>query len=126
MTAELPGIAEHVAAERAEERKRQWADIERRHMESIRLCWPEWDGPKVGARCQVHQPVAFNITHGQKMYHAGAPCVLEAQDGDYWIARIEYAEGSQCAKLYNGQRLRLGIYDIWPPVYELREAREAV
>jgi hypothetical protein len=122
---ELPGIAEHVAAERAQERKRQWAEIERRHMESMRLCWPEWDGPKVGARCQVHQPVVFNITHGQKMYHAGASCVLEAQDGDYWIARVEYLEGSRCAKLYNGQRLRLGIYDIWPPVYELIEARRA-
>jgi hypothetical protein len=125
MTADLPGITEHVEAERADEHKRRWAEIERRHVQSMRLCWPEWDGPKVGARCQVNQPVVFNITHGAKRYHAGASCVLEAQDGEHWIARVDYAEGSKCAKLYNGERLRLGIYDIWPPVYELIEARRA-
>ncbi len=63
--------------------------------------------------------MAFNLTHGRTSYHASAPCEIIAQDGEDWLCRIEYPAESRCASIYNGQILRLGVIDIWPPVQNL-------
>jgi hypothetical protein len=123
MTAELPGISDHLAVEKAAAQDR-WRDkLDDDNLRSMRTCWPEWDGPKVGMTAQVKSPVVYSITEGEMRYHAGALVVLEAHDGLYWTARVEYGDHCPIAPIYNGHRLRLRMMDIWPPVYELREQR---
>lgn len=89
------------------------------HLQSMRVCWPEWDGPKVGGRCEVHSGVVHSLTHNETRYHYMAPCVLLANDGEYWTARVDYDHG-WCKEAYNGELLRLHITDIWAPVGVLR------
>lgn len=94
------------------------------HIKMMRSCWPEWDGPKVGGRCEVHDVLAWSVTHGRNLYHYMAPCELMAEKAGEWIARIDYPETSWCAKKYNGEILRLPITNIWPPVQLLISARK--
>lgn len=89
------------------------------HLKSLRLCWPEWDGPKVGGRCEVDSCVVHSITHNERRYHYMAPCVLLKEDGEYWTACVDYADG-WCKDTYNGELLRLHITEIWAPVHILR------
>ena len=88
------------------------------HRRMWKLCW-DWEGPEIGGRCQVSGCMAFNVTHGRTSYHASAPCEIIAQDGEDWLCRIDYWPESWCAAVYNGQILRLGVMDIWPPVRDL-------
>ena len=76
MTAELPGISEHLAVEKAAAQDRWWDKLDEDNLRSMRTCWPEWDGPKLGMTAQVKSPVVFSITEGEMRYHAGAPVVL--------------------------------------------------
>ena len=101
------------------------ADPLAHHIKTMRLCWPEWDGPKIGAKCQVESVIAYNVTHGEARYHYMAPCEIVGEENGEWIARIEYPEGSPCAQLYNGEILRLPTTNVWPPVYALGAARKA-
>lgn len=82
-------------------------------------CWPDWDGPKAGGRCEVHKTMARNITQGASRYHYMAPCEILMEVDDEWICRIDYPPNTPCADLYNGQLLRLPITNIWPPVHIL-------
>lgn len=73
------------------------------------------------------QCIVFNMTHGQHRYHSCAPCrILEILDeGNTFIVEIEYEDkDGSCAKLYNGQRLRLDITEVWAPVAQLIAQRE--
>jgi hypothetical protein len=93
------------------------------HRRMWKICW-DWDGPKIGGRCQVSGCMAFNVTHQRISYHASAPCEIIAQEGDHWLCRIDYSAESWCAAIYNGQILRLGVIDIWPPVRDLNLYRK--
>jgi hypothetical protein len=90
-----------------------------RHIESMRCCWPYWQGPRVEdsihGRCSVHDTMAENLTTGRNQYHYMAPCRIESvsPDGMEIIGVIDYAPGSTCAWM-NGQRLRLPITNVWP------------
>jgi len=95
---------------------------ERRHL--WKLCW-DWEGPQVGGRCQVDSVTARNETHGGIRFHYMAPCEIIAQDGDEYLCRIDYAPDCHCADIYNGQILRLGILEIWPPVRDFIIQRKA-
>lgn len=94
------------------------------HIKMMRSCWPEWDGPKVGCRCQVAGCFAWSITHNSLQYRSAAPCKLIAEESGEWIACIDYPETSWCAKKYNGEILRLPITNIWPPVQQLIATRK--
>lgn len=93
------------------------------HIKMMRICWPEWDGPNVGDRCEVHDCMALSVTHGAIRYHYMAPCEIIGEEAGEWLARIEYPPGTPCAALYNGEILRLPITNIWPPVRWLNEAK---
>jgi hypothetical protein len=88
------------------------------HCRMWKLCW-DWEGPKIGGRCQVNNCIVRNETHGDLSYHYMAPCEIIAQDGEDWLCRIDYQPECWCADAYNGQILRLGVMDIWPPVHYL-------
>lgn len=119
VTAELPGIAEHLAAEKESRLQRWEREQDEENLRSMRACWPEWDGPKVGMRCEVRSTVVHDLTDNDLAYHYCAPVVLEEHDGEYWIARVDYDKDCWAAKVYNGRKLRLRMSDIWPPVHDL-------
>lgn len=100
------------------------------HRQSMRNCWPDWEGPRVEdsvhGRCQVGECCVHSLTHGQTLYHYMAPCIIESisDDGNTIIAVIDYPADSHCAA-DNGQRLRLDITEVWPPTAELWAMRHA-
>ncbi len=95
------------------------------HRRMWKLCW-DWEGPEIGGRCEVNNCIVRNETHGDSRYHYMAPCEIIAQDGEDWLCRIDYQPECWCAAIYNGQILRLGVMDIWPPVHHLiAQRREA-
>ncbi len=107
---------------RADLRQRQLAD----HRASMKTCWPEWTGPVAGGNgtsgfCEVHSCGVHNLTHGETRYHYMAPCRIESvsADGLTVIAVVEYDRPGWCQDRYNGQRLRLDLIDVWPPVWLL-------
>lgn len=108
---------EERAARRAaqvEEQKRLWA-----------ACWPEWEGPVVGGRCEVDAVCAYNLTHGEIRYHYMAPCRIEEMvDAETFTVVVDYADDApEHVKHHNGERLRLDITEVWAPVRLLIEAR---
>ena len=54
-----------------------------------------------------------------------APCRIESvsPDGLTIIASVEYDRPCSCADLYNGERLRLDLTEVWPPVWLLSAQR---
>lgn len=101
------------------------AEIER-HRKSWACCWPEWEGPRVGGWCCVGSCVVFNITNDEISYHYCAPCrIIEiSDDGETFVVEIEYQSDCHCAPIYNGQRLRLDVLEVWAPVCQLIAERE--
>ena len=111
---------------RAAARARQLAE----HREHLALCWPEWrgpvaNGPGASGFCEVNTLDAFSLTHGERRYHYMAPCRIESvsADGLTIMAVVEYQRPCPCADLYNGERLRLDLTEVWPPVWLLSERR---
>lgn len=119
-------------AEAQEGERRRAVERERRlreHRESMKCCWPEWDGPVANghgtsAFCEVGDLLAYSLTHGQRRYHYTAPCRIESvsADGLTIIGVVEYSASSPCSH-HNGERLRLDITEVWPPVFLLSEQR---
>lgn len=109
--------------DREDKVRRRQADKDRTRT-SWKVCWPEWEGPKLGGWIEVGMPCVFNLTHGNIAYHYMAPCIIrEIRDGgDTFIVEIQYASG-HCAKLYNGQMLRLDVTEVWAPVCKLLDKR---
>jgi len=105
------------AAVQEEEQSRQkWID---QHLQSLRTCWPEWEGPRVGGWCSVNSTCAFSVTHGELRYHYCAPCRLLFQIDQWtWLAVIVYTGDTHC-RCYTGELLRLDITDIWAPTDKL-------
>jgi hypothetical protein len=102
----------------------------KQHLDSMRCCWPDWEGPRVEdsvhGRCSVHTCICHSITHNDTRYHYMAPCIIESisEDGNTIIAVVNYEPDSHCADM-NGERLRLDITEVWPPTDELWELRHA-
>ncbi len=98
------------------------------HRRILACCWPEWT-PAVGGRCGVGLPLVHSLTHNQRRYHYMAPCLIREirDDGETFIVEVAYPPGTanDCDKRYNGEMLRLDITEIWAPVSELNEARDA-
>lgn len=93
------------------------------HRKSMKLCWPQWNGPKVDSEsvdgyCSVNCAIVHSITHGENRYHYMAPCrIIGIEDNRKTIiAEIQYEQGSTCEH-YNGELLRLDITEVWAPVY---------
>ena len=120
----LPGFAAQEAQSRAVaqslDRRQRVAD----HLHSLAICWPQWDGPKVGGRCEVHGCVVHSLTHNALRYHFLAPCIILeiSEDRETIIAQVDYRPGSTCEH-HNGERLRLDITDVWAPVSILHNHR---
>ena len=116
----FPFIVQHDQARAAERDAGRVAD----HITFMRCCWPDWHGPKVDpgidGLCSVHECIVFNLTHNENRYHYMAPCRIESvsQDGLTVTAVIDYGPDSVCSH-YNGERLRLDITAVWPPVAHL-------
>ena len=94
------------------------------HITFMRCFWPDWQGPRVEdsvhGLCSVHNCIVFNLTHNENRYHYMAPCRIESvsEDGLTVTAVIDYGPDSVCSH-YNGERLRLDITEVWPPVARL-------
>jgi hypothetical protein len=113
----LPAIEAALDVERA---KRTLED-RRERIEYVkdgwRVCWPEWEGPRVGGWCEVSSCCAFSITRGKECYHYGAPCeILEiSPDGETLIVEVQFPPEVVHCSHYNGERLRLDITQVWAP-----------
>jgi hypothetical protein len=90
------------------------------HYNSLKLCWKEWNGPKVSdtidGYCSVNTPIVYSITDKCNRYHYMAPCKILtiSPDGETLEVEIKYCPSSTCAH-YNGTILRLDITDVWAP-----------
>ena len=123
--------ADETRARQTDERVRRVAE----HRESMKVCWPEWSGPAAGGSgasgfCEVHTCGVHSLTHGGSRYHYMAPCRIESvsPDGQTIIVVVEYDRPGWAQDRYNGERLRLDITEVWPPVWLLaarRRRREA-
>ena len=89
-------------------------------------CWPEWEGPILNGDCQVEAFAVWSVTHRRNaVYYCALVRILEiSNDGLLFDVEINYAEDSIC-RWMNGERLRLDLTDIWPPVDRLYAARLA-
>ncbi len=96
------------------------------HIRSWEVCWPEWDGPRVGGYCEVHT-IGAQIEGGGYTYCYMELCRLlqERPDGS-WLAVIEMGEIRGEPWIKDGTRLILPIDSIWPPVRLLRQARDKI
>ena len=100
------------------------------HRETMKMCWPEWDGPAANGSgtsrfCEVHACCVHSLTHNDTRYHYTAPCRIESvsPDGLTVVAVVEYDRTGWTQDRYNGERLRLDITEVWPPVRLLLAAR---
>lgn len=108
------------------------ADAKRieRHIELMRICWPDWQGPIVSddihGRCEVGTCIVFSETDGGPRYHYCAPCkIIEiSPDGTTIRASVDYPDFSLLSQIYNNKVLRLHITEVWPPVAELNSNRQ--
>jgi hypothetical protein len=118
---------------------RRRKDRVRSHIQSMRCCWPEWEGPRVEdsvhGLCSVHSCCVHSITHGETRYHYMAPCVIESisEDGETIIAVIQYDESApEHCRDDNGEKLRLDITEVWAPtatlwtMYHAAQVAEAI
>lgn len=110
------------------------------HLRSMRLAWPEWEGPRVEdsihGRCEVHSCICRSLTHGDERYHYMAPVkITEVRPDGSVIGFIDYipdpsdpdqTQGvNMCARQYNGEVVLLEPEDIWAPVTDLWALRHA-
>lgn len=126
MTLETPFFDALLLQEKEEQAKAEITNRKKQiaeHRRMMKLCWPNWNGPKIDSESadgyiSVGTCIVYSITHGQKNYHAGAPCRVIGieDDGETIIAEIEYKAGCICQH-YNGELLRLDILEIWPPTH---------
>ena len=118
--------ADESRAQQANERERQIAQ----HRETMKACWPEWSGPVAGGDgasgfCEVHACCVHNLTDGRTRYHYMAPCRIKSVslDGLTLIVVVDYHRPGWAQERYNGERLRLDITEVWPPVWLLAARR---
>lgn len=108
------------AIEQEERTRRRIAD----HMRSLRISWPEWNGPEVGMDASVNECIVFSLTKGREGYYYMAPIRLVGRDGDAFIAEINYGkEAPRHCREQNDERLRLEIWQVWAPWSELLRRR---
>ena len=100
------------------------------HLRTMRMCWPEWHGPKicdgVDGRISVHSTVVSNETHGATGFHYMEPCrIIEIGPRFKWIrAVIDFdSDAPEHCRDSNGEILKLDFDEIWPPTDDLWEIR---
>lgn len=96
----------------------------RETMEDWAVCWPEWEGPKAGGFCSVHEICAELLESGEQAYHYAARVrLIELRPDGKWIGKIEYPEQKLrvCPWMNKdqGRLLLLPVWNIWPPVDDL-------
>lgn len=101
---------------------RRTPEEEQRH--SWAVCWPEWEGPRVGGYCEVDEICATKEEGGQIYCYTELCRLLEERPDGSWLAVIEMGEVHGKPWDKDGTRLILPITNIWPPVRILREFRE--
>lgn len=99
------------------------------HTRSMRICWPDWEGPRVEdsvhGRCQVNSGCCHSITHGGDRYHYMAPVkITEIRPDGSGIGFIDYPADCHCSDM-NGEQVLLQPDEIWPPVQEMWAIRHA-
>jgi len=131
MNVETPMLPLFQEIEREDERKKH-AERVTRATESMRCCWPDWEGPRVEesvhGRCSVGQCVVHSETHGETRYFYCAPCrILEVDAKLEWVrAVVDYPEGSaEWVMHHNGTILKMDITEVWPPTDDLWAIRHA-
>lgn len=102
------------------------------HLKSMRVCWPEWEGPKVEdsihGRCSVGECIVFSETDGENRYLYTAPCrILEIGPGMEWVrAVVDYPpDAAPWVLHHNGIVVKMDITEVWPPTEELWALRRA-
>jgi hypothetical protein len=118
--AEAHGITEE-QSEASEFRQRF-----RENLRMMRMCWPDWKGPKVcdgiDGRISVRNPIVHNETTGGGGFHYMEPCkIIEIGPRFRWIrAMVDFPEHAQDhCRSKNGQVLKLDFDEIWPPVDDI-------
>ncbi len=113
-----------------EERRNQEAEAKRvariaLHIETRRICWPEWPGPAVGELCEVSECVVKREDGGVIYAYMEQVRLLEHRSDGRWLGVIEMGEvwGKPWPK--DGTRLLLDETDVWPPTRLLWKARRA-
>jgi len=117
-----------------EEKQCDHQECIQRSIDSMRCCWPDWEGPRVEdsvhGRCSVGACIVHSETHGESRYFYMAPCrILEVDENLEWVrAVIDYPEGSaEWVMHHNGTIVKMDITEVWPPtndLWALRDARE--
>lgn len=101
------------------------------NLESMRCCWPEWEGPRVEdsihGMCQVGPCCAFNMSKGRVTYLYCVPLkILDVSgDGNTILGAIAYPETERYKGFTeeNGELVLLDLWEVWPPVNLLVEQR---
>lgn len=109
-------------------------DARQRNRESMRCCWPDWEGPRVEdsihGRCQVGQTCAYNLARGCTTYLYCVPLriISVTADGNTIVGAIDYDETVHPGLAdQNGELVLLDIWEVWPPVdllWQLRHEQE--
>jgi hypothetical protein len=95
-------------------------EAQRRHW---RVCWG-WTGPSVGQPCSIDSITVERESGGFFYAYMERCMILEKRPDGRWLAEI--AMGLVWGKPWpkDGTRILLSTCDIWPPVSDLRKARD--
>lgn len=89
------------------------------NLASMRLCWPEWQGPRISddihGYISVGGCIVYNESHQRHSFHYTEICKVIEITPDHIRAVIAMGENSVIANK-NGQVLCLKHHEIWPPV----------
>lgn len=106
----LPGMAPAVAPSR---------DLAAENMAMVRLCWPQWEGPRISddvhGYISVGGCIVYNESHQRHSFHYTEICKVIEITSQHIRAVIAMGEHSVIANK-NGQVLCLKHHEIWAPV----------
>lgn len=89
------------------------------NLASMRLCWPQWQGPRISedvhGYISVGGCIVYNESHQRHSFHYTELCKVIEITREHIRAVIAMGEDSVIAHK-NGQVLCLGYDEIWPPV----------
>lgn len=105
---DFPLLAELTAQAQAKELNHD----RQQHLDALRACWPEWDGPAVAAglagRCEIARCGEF--------YMAPATIIQVLDGGNRFRVAIRYEEDApQHCRESNGTEIEIDLEEIWPP-----------
>lgn len=91
-----------------------------------RLCWPEWEGPRVGGFGEFHYRGDFLEEDGSRArgwWYCLQFRFLEHRPDGMWLVVIENFDRDGKPWHENGRRLVIDSWAIWAPVKLLSKAR---